>query len=127
MTIRDRGLYLRNAPDWGALEGCFGGRVSPTDVDGMVEINGCVLFLEAKASDATVKRGQEIAFAALASRPRTAVVVIYHTSASPLVPVALQVWTAKGPRPRESCTLEALRQRVTAWAKAARANKPEAA
>lgn len=54
MTIRwncaDKGCYVHEClPDWGFLRGAFVRGCTPSDIDGMVEIDGRFLYLEEKS------------------------------------------------------------------------------
>lgn len=61
MSINNMEAFTGAIWDWGILNGCFGGSISPSDIDGMVERNGHFLYLEAKGPRAQLKWGQEIA------------------------------------------------------------------
>ena len=45
-------------PDWGFLDDCFPHRVSVSDIDGVVELDGQVMFLEWKQHTSKVTAGQ---------------------------------------------------------------------
>lgn len=64
-----QGCYCDQLPCWDDLIEAFPRRIRPTDVDGMVEINGHVLFLEEKRAGKGLEEGQRRALAALSSRP----------------------------------------------------------
>lgn len=70
-----KGCYLGQLPSWDDLLESFPRGIRPTDVDGMVEINGHVLFLEEKSAGVPVGAGQGRALRQLASRPDVTVVV----------------------------------------------------
>ena len=74
MTIRDLAKFNESLPDWVMLNGCFGDRIRPTDIDGCVERGGLCLFLEHKLPGVPLKRAQEIAFEALAVQGNTVIV-----------------------------------------------------
>jgi hypothetical protein len=48
----------RYLPDWGMLDKCFPRDIKPSDVDGVVEINSHLLWLEWKSEAKKVPRGQ---------------------------------------------------------------------
>lgn len=50
---------LKRRPKFGVFYDCFPGRISFTDVDGLVEISGCFCLLEWKGDGGSIKRGQE--------------------------------------------------------------------
>lgn len=64
-----RGCYVDQLPSWNDLIEAFPRGIRPTDVDGMVEINGHVLFMEEKSEGKSLEPGQKYALDALASRP----------------------------------------------------------
>ncbi len=63
------GCYIDNLPCWDDLIECFPRKIRPTDVDGLVEINGQILILEEKCAGAGPDEGQRRALRALAQRP----------------------------------------------------------
>lgn len=62
MTIRDRDKFMETLWDWKFLESSLGGRIRPSDLDGIVERKGKVLLLEAKSPGVTIPTGQQIMF-----------------------------------------------------------------
>jgi len=54
VSINNLEMYLAAHFDFAPLKGCFGGTISPSDIDGIVERNGRFLTLEAKTGDAPV-------------------------------------------------------------------------
>ena len=63
-------------PSWDDLLDCFPRGIRPTDIDGMVEINGWVLILDQKEQGKTFEEGQRRAYNALRERPNTTIVGI---------------------------------------------------
>ena len=78
------GCYVENLPSWDDLIECFPRRIRPTDIDGFVEINDHLLFLEEKCAGRGPDPGQRKALAALATRPRVTTVFFRPGSASEL-------------------------------------------
>lgn len=74
MTVKNLDRFIESLPDWAILDGCFGGAIKPTDIDGCVERGGLCLFLEHKLPGAPLKRAQEITFQALATQGNTVIV-----------------------------------------------------
>lgn len=73
-----KGCYIERLPWWDDLIECFPRKIHPTDIDGLVEINGRFLFLEEKSAGRTMDNGQRVAlhkmceldqFAAVIFRP----------------------------------------------------------
>ena len=60
---KDYGCYLEvHAPDWAFLKGAFPRGITPSDLDGFVEINGYCLTLEWKGQGQELTTGQAYAF-----------------------------------------------------------------
>lgn len=70
------GCYNDSLPDWSDVNACFPGAIRPTDIDGMVEINGRVLFIEQKARGKSIERGQVLAFQRLSLKQSVTVVAV---------------------------------------------------
>ncbi len=70
------GCYYEALPNWDDLIAAFPRSIRPTDIDGMVEINGHFLFLEEKRQGQAPDAGQLRAFKALAQQPHTTVAFI---------------------------------------------------
>lgn len=75
-----KGCQNQHGQSWDDLYACFPRGIRPTDVDGMVEVNGQFLFLEEKGAGGSLQGGQGAALRGLAKldgvtvvcfRPRT--------------------------------------------------------
>jgi len=55
---------------------CFPGSISMSDVDGIVEVSGCFLFLEWKSRREPLKTGQKLLFERITAHPDTTVVIV---------------------------------------------------
>lgn len=88
-SCAERGCYYAQLPCWDDLIGCFPRNIRPTDIDGMVEINGHFLFIEEKRAGVAPDEGQRRALRRLS------------TALSPLVTVSFI-------RPGKSSELEVL-------------------
>lgn len=106
--LRDRNKYRDAAWDWSILGGCFGGRIRPSDIDGIVERNGRFLVLEAKPRGYTFNGGQAILFKRLAQQPNFTVLVLYGEVSQP---TAMQVWGEK----QQPCNLGDVRAFCQGW------------
>jgi hypothetical protein len=71
-----KGCYYESLPDWDWVVKSFRGGVYPTDIDGMVEINGHFLFIEQKKAGAPLPAGQTMALRRLAEQPNTTVLLL---------------------------------------------------
>ncbi|HEY9408622.1 MAG TPA: hypothetical protein VIP77_03485 [Jiangellaceae bacterium] len=68
--------YIQGLPSWDDICDAFPGKVRPTDVDGMVEINDHFLFIEEKKPTESWDDGQRIALKRLSRRERVTVLGI---------------------------------------------------
>lgn len=100
--------------DWAILDGCFGNtKVSPTDIDGVVERNGYILVLETKLRNVPLPVAQERAFKALVQHNNATVIVVWGEQGRP---EQLRVYSRMFPEGRdEAGGLDRLRQLVSRW------------
>jgi hypothetical protein len=117
MTLRHRcdknGCYLATLPDWAILRGCCPRGIEPTDVDGLIEIGGHFLLLEWKRPGAGLTTGQHLTFEALRRTGYFTVLVIWGIARQPQ---EILVFAPQGIRPRRSCDLFGLQEKVSEWA-----------
>lgn len=106
--LRNRDAYRDAAQDWVILEGCFGGKIRPSDIDGIVERNGHFLVLEKKPSGYEFRGGQALLFSRLSALPRFTVLILRGDGQDC---ESMQVWG----QPTQPCTLEAIRDFCHAW------------
>jgi hypothetical protein len=120
------GCYKETLPDWGVLDGCFPGRIAPTDIDGVVEVRGRVLVLEWKRPEGRLPQGQAILIDRLVAKGFTVFVIWGPTAAAELrpadpavtpAPLTLRIHDASLPRAlvRDAITLKDLRAEVSRW------------
>lgn len=77
-NIRSRKRVAEQLWDWKRLSQAFSGSIRPCDIDGIVEVNGFFLILEAKPADALPPDGgQRRVLEELARLPRFTVLVLY--------------------------------------------------
>lgn len=114
---QQRGCYIDLLPSWDDLIEVFPRHIRPTDVDGMVEINGHILILEEKTQGKPLDNGQRRALKALTERPHTTVVVFRPGSVSDLEVLIL----ANGATPEgyQRVSRDWFRGWLRAWARAA--------
>lgn len=101
--------------NWAILHGCFGStRISPTDVDGLVERNGHYLLLECKGAKVTgLDTAQHIVFRGLARDHGVTVFVLYGDRN---LPTRMTVFHPGGDVERiDKTDLDGVRCRVKAW------------
>lgn len=115
MTIRDKQSFTEGLPDWSCLDGCFGAtRISPTDVDGLVERRGALLMLEWKRPGGELRQGQRITLLALCKYPRCAGVVVWGTT-TPMAPERMQLfWNGKA-QDVTPADMDKVRSAVSRW------------
>lgn len=125
-----KGCYYESLPDWDDLIECFPRGIRPTDVDGLVEIGGRVLFMEEKCAGVAPHEGQRRALLSLSKRPGVTALlfrprVTGATDMECLVlgqsPALLDGWEPSGGWKRHS--RKELRRWLEAWA--ARADAPD--
>lgn len=68
-------MFVDGLWDWAIIADQFPGKISPTDIDGFVEMNGRFLFLETKRIGAHIPQGQEILFKRCAKRGDVVIVI----------------------------------------------------
>lgn len=69
------GCYLANLPVWDEYIECFPRGIRPTDIDGMVEVDGRFLFMEEKGQGVPLPEGQRVALLRLAKFHDVTVVI----------------------------------------------------
>ena len=112
-NIRDRTRLAESLWDWEFLNECWGGRIRPTDVDGVVERNGYFLFLEGKPAGGEITKGQEILFKKLTENFRSASVLILF--GEPGFPQEFERIQNGRISPRKKCNRERIQTICKAW------------
>lgn len=113
MTIRDKDKYRDAAWDWGIFKGCFGEtRISPTDLDGIVERKGHFLILEAKGPSVPIPQGQMITFNRLCATGLFTIIVMWGEKDNPDL---VQVMDFAGVSPPRKTDLQGVRDEVAGW------------
>jgi hypothetical protein len=74
------GCLQASLPMWDWIISCFPRGIRPTDIDGMVEINGHVLFIEQKRAGATLPSGQRRGLLAMSRKPQVTVLFLRETA-----------------------------------------------
>ncbi len=120
MTLRwkceSKGCYLKQLPNWGMLDDCFPGRISVSDIDGVVEIGGRFLFLEWKRPRVALTTGQRIMFQNMV---KTGVITVFLINGDPetSTPEQIVIFGRKGAAHPEPCDCVKLQQLCAKWAK----------
>ena len=113
VTINNPALFCANLWDWACLDGCFGNtRISPMDIDGIVERHGKFLFIETKAPGVLIPAGQLILLEQLAQKEDFTVLIVYGCPGNP---TEIWYWDGKQPILVKSATIEDLRNIVKQW------------
>lgn len=98
---------------FGAFTGCLPGRISFTDVDGLVEVNGNLLLMEWKDHPA-LSTGQRILFERMTLVCPATVLVVEGDAEDMTVRSIRIVWRGRI-SPSEPADLEGLRELIRAW------------
>lgn len=93
------GCYFEQLPAWDDLIECFPRRIRPTDIDGLVEINGHFLFLEEKRAGCGPDEGQRRALLALSELPDVTVIFFRPGKRSDLECLIFGMGPAQGWQP----------------------------
>lgn len=109
------GCYIDKLPNWDEFIEQFPRKIRPTDVDGVVEINGHFLFLEEKGPGVMLQFGQMLMFRRLAERPNVTVVVFRPKTAG-TYDDGLDIYVMPRPATWQSVTSEQFKARLKAWA-----------
>jgi hypothetical protein len=126
MTIENFDAFKASLPDWSILDGCFGGRIRPCDIDGAVERKGHVLFLEHKSTPtAKLKDAQRILFEALSATGHAA--IIFWSEDGERNVRRLRIYSHGQARDQDPADLDDLRAAVAGWYRWANGWFPRAA
>ena len=112
MTINNPAAFCKGLWDWAILDGCFGGKIKPTDIEGLVERKGQFLLFETKAPNASIPDGQRYTLEAL---QKTGVFTIMIVWGETNQPERLEIWTHKGKKGPLDIDLAGFRDWVSRW------------
>lgn len=124
MTIHNLAAFIDALWDWACLDGCFPRGIRPTDIDGLVEIKGRFLLIEAKGRGRVLPAGQGYTLKRLSERMAVACPACGHSFSvaarwtvilvwgAPQIPEHIAIWPGL-PQP---ATLPMLRDAVASWA-----------
>lgn len=92
-------------------------KITMSDIDGVVEVNGSVLFLEWKSHGGELPTGQRILAERLTQiSPKITYVVVQHDPGNPMLVEAVKVAYAGKFSDWQPCDFEGLFDRVKRWA-----------
>jgi hypothetical protein len=125
-NIRNRATLSNNIVDWEFLNECFGGKIRPSDMDCVVEVNDKFLWIEVKPPgyNWNDSKGQKRLYTNLARTPGHTVLVIYGSNISrkrcrTCNVIALADFETKAMEewggPCKPATNEDVQKRVSAW------------
>lgn len=99
--------------DWGFLDDCFKRGIRVSDVDGAVERNGHVLFIEAKPPNKELSVGQSIMFSQLAQNGFSVLILWGETNK----PQEMMIWIPHQANPlkRRKTDETAIKEIVRKW------------
>lgn len=109
------GCYVEKLPCWDDFNEAYPRAIRPTDIDGVVEINGSFLFLEEKGPGVPLQFGQMLMFRRLAERPNVTVVVFRPMTAG-TYDDGLEIYVLPKPAMWEPVTAAQFKARIKAWA-----------
>lgn len=90
MNIRDPQKFLETQWDWTPFNEAFDQtRIRITDIDGAVERNGRLLFIETKLPGVEIPLGQKLLFDRLSQIPGVCVLIVWG---KPNMPEKAQLW-----------------------------------
>ena len=115
-NLRSRDAYRDAAWDWGILDGCFGHKIKPSDLDGVVERKGHILIIEAKPKLDKLPLGQQIMLEAFSRKPGITVLIVWGAVDEPEGMWLIENGKHSVPAPT---TLAGMRDWVAAWYKEA--------
>lgn len=113
-----QGCFRGLCPRLGEFDECFPGRIGMSDVDGVVEVGGRLLFLEWKSPGGALTTGQRILFERLTSistDPCRVVVIVAFGDPATMEVEHVQVVQGGRAGEVEASSLADLRRRMTAW------------
>lgn len=117
--------YYEQLPNWDDLIACLPRGIRPTDVDGMVEINGHVLFLEEKRAGVAPHEGQRRALWSLSERDNIRTVFFRPRPAlQATTDLECLIFGDGPPRGWQPHSREWLKEWLTEWAARADADQP---
>ncbi len=116
MTIQYPDTYLANLWDWACLAGTMPGKMTASDIDGIIERRGKFLVIETKSPGVPVPTGQRILLDALADNGAFTVIVVHGQPGKPeQLTVTTSVNGERVMREYNPATLETLRDIVKRW------------
>lgn len=118
-----KGCYIDQLPCWDDLiDECFPRGIRPTDIDGMVEINGQILIMEEKCAGKGPDEGQRRALKELASKD--GVTVVYFRPHG--IEMQMLVVGMGEPKGWQTVTRDQLKSWLRWWASTADGHTPAA-
>lgn len=123
MTIRhdckSRGCYKDAClPDWGIFDGCFDAKspkISIGDLDGVVEVNGKILFLEWKRKECELSYGQMALFKTLTRNSEKQSVLVIYGSVDGNGDLKYQTIHKGNVSEMQDCDAEFIRKMLKRW------------
>lgn len=109
------GCYIDRLPCWDEFNELYPRAIRPTDIDGVVEINGSFLFLEEKGPGVPLQFGQMLMFRRLSERPGVTV-VIFRPLTEGTYEDGLEIYVLPRPGAWQTVTVDEFKARIKAWA-----------
>lgn len=108
--------------DFGVFYDCFDGKISMSDIDAAVEVNGNFLFLEWKSHSGDVPTGQRIFFENMTHDNKRFQVLVVHGDAETMEIFNVAFVSMGKIFPFEPCDMEKLQSIIRGWNDWARKN-----
>ena len=105
----------KNAAPFGALKDCFGGKIRPTDIDGIVERNGHFLIFEWKRDGVPIPLGQKILFEKLTIHEDITVFVVWHEVNRPEIVTKAGMFKSGAWKGERATDLAGVRKACAQW------------
>lgn len=114
INCESNGCFVDGLTDWTDIIECFPRRIRPSDIDGVVELNDCFLFLEEKGIGVDLPLGQRIMLQRLSNRERISVLVFRNLDTSG-IQVEVMVLEGGVIFPWQAMSRETFLGRVSNW------------
>ena len=112
--IKNPKAYMTSKWDIELFDDCFGNtKICMSDIDGVVEKNGAVLFVEFKYAGSVTDRGQQLLFEKLSEKQNCFVMQI--EGKPPRNPTAYRIWSSGKVGKWTECNVDGVKERVKRW------------
>ena len=114
-----KNCYIEQVPNWAVFNDCFPGtNIKVSDMDGVVEHRGHILFFEVKQNTKKIQYGQQLLFKKLTENSnRITVILLYAQNVSKYMDIQEYAIFSEGKMTEDwtETTTEEIKQRVKDW------------